>query len=248
MISELPQFYNSLIPLDNTPFDYQLTSVPKENCEYIWKLIRKKRYKNTIEIGCALGVSSLYICDAISQFNNPFHTIIDPKQKSDWHNIGIRNLQKHDLNFFNLIEEPSELALPKLLEQKYTFDMAFIDGWHTFDHALVDFFYLNRMIKVGGIIVFDDATWNSISKLIRYISNYPAYKTLLPPVEPLSTFRQKLFHFLCMGVKFIPLTIRREIFSERVILDQIRKPKYPRIVGLMKVSEDTRMFDWYVPF
>jgi len=35
-------------------------------------------------------------------------------------------------------------------------DFAFIDGAHTFDHVLVDFFYIDRMLNVGGIVAFDD--------------------------------------------------------------------------------------------
>jgi len=244
-----PRFCDSLIPLENTKFDYRKTSISQEEGDFIWDLIREHGFRKSIEIGCALGVSSLYICDAISEFSNPSHTIIDPNQSSGWANIGVRNIKARGINFFYLIEETSELALPKLLEKKEAFDFAFIDGWHTFDHALLDFFYLNRLIRVGGMIIFDDANWPSISKLLRYISAYPAYSLSLPPntgsKSPYSNLLHTLFNLLCHGTRLIPQHIRKEI---RVISDNIQKLRCPSIVGLMKVAEDKRRWDWYEHF
>ena len=47
-------------------------------------------------------------------------------------------------------------------------DFAFIDGAHTFDHALVDFFYIDRMLNVGGIVAFDDLGFPCIEKVCRF--------------------------------------------------------------------------------
>jgi hypothetical protein len=59
--------------------------------------------------------------------------------------------------------------------------------------------------------------------------------------------REQLFRLLCYGARFIPKNIGKEIFSERVISGQIRQTT-PAIVGLMKVAEDKRSWDWYEPF
>lgn len=148
--SRYPRFASTLIALEDTEFDYRMSSISAKEGERIWECIRKNGFRRTIEIGCALGVSSLYICDATSVFLNSSHTIIDPYETRDWGGIGVRNLEARGIDFALLIEQPSELALPGLLEKGAEFDFAFIDGWHTFDHSLVDFFYLNRLIRVGG--------------------------------------------------------------------------------------------------
>lgn len=218
-----PRFADTLIRLESTKFDYRQTSLSRNKGEFIWNLIRENNYQKTIEIGCALGVSSLYICDAISDSDNPSHTIVDPNQTSGWASIGTRNLEERNIGFFTLIEEPSEIALPKLLEKKEIFDFGLIDGWHTFDHTLIDFFYLNRVIKVGGMIVIDDANWPSISKLLKYLIKYPSYELVLDSKDKSSYLKDDLF-------------------------DPNKDTLFPAIVGLKKHADDLRRWDWYEPF
>ncbi|MCH9013660.1 MAG: class I SAM-dependent methyltransferase, partial [Proteobacteria bacterium] len=120
-----------------------------------------------MEIGCAFGLSSLHICSALSGRGAAHHVIIDPFQQKHWHGIGIANLRRAGFDFFEHIEEPSEFALPALArEQSGTFDMVLIDGWHTFDHTLLDFFYANRLIRVGGYILVDDCNMPAVNRAI----------------------------------------------------------------------------------
>lgn len=56
--------------------------------------------------------------------------------------------------------------------------MAFIDGKHTADQALLDFYFLDRMIEPGGIVVFDDVHFPSVNKVVRYVSTYPNYQLI----------------------------------------------------------------------
>ncbi len=178
-----PRFRDPLVAADNPDFDYAKTSISEPEGEFLWSLIRENGFRKTIEVGCALGVSSLYICDALSEVGDASHTMVDPNQTEQWQKTGVKNLEEHGFDCHTLIEKPSEIALPELLEAGESYDFAFIDGWHTFDHTLLDFFYMNRMVRVGGMIVFDDATWPAIAKLIRYIERYPCYEKILPPGE-----------------------------------------------------------------
>lgn len=217
-----PRFEDTLISLGDTNYEYQKTSLSQKGGEFLWKLITENNYKKTIETGCALGVSSLYICDAISKNSSRSHTIVDPSQGAVWSNIGVRNLQARSVDYFTLLEEPSEIALPKLLENKEIFDFGFIDGWHTFDHTLIDFFYLNRLIKVGGMIVFDDANWASVSKLLRYLSQYPAYELVFDEKDG--------------------------VIEKSTLLKKHSDLPFPPVVGLKKIAEDLRRWDWYEDF
>lgn len=149
--------------------------------------------------------------------------IIDPYQNTDWENIGKTNLDRAGFaGGYILHQEPSELCLPHLLAQKLTVDFAFVDGFHTFDHTLVDFFYLNRMMKVGGIIVFDDILLPSIQKLCAYICGYPCYRELPFPAEFLQ---------------------RREVRVRRMMQSPLS-----RLIAFQKTAEDTRPWNWYHEF
>ena len=176
-----------------------------------------------IEIGLAYGVSSLFIGDALPTQNGVQYHIIDPHQSAQWEDIGKTNLDRAGFaGCYILHQEPSELCLPRMLAQGLTFEFAFVDGFHTFDHALVDFFYLNRMLTVGGIIVFDDIFLPSLQKLCAYIRGYPCYREFPFPAEFLR---------------------RREVRVRRMM-----QAPLTRLCAFQKTAEDTRFWDWYHEF
>jgi predicted O-methyltransferase YrrM len=94
--------------------------------------ITERNVLRSIEIGCAYGVSSMYICDALAQRPGAVHVIIDPAQSSRFQRIGVGNLERCGYDFFRLIEEPSELALPRLWQAGERFDFALI-RWQAYD-------------------------------------------------------------------------------------------------------------------
>lgn len=73
-------------------------------------------------------------------------------------------------------------ALPKCLEdilsgKEPRFHLIYIDGWHTFDYTLVDFFYSDLILEINGIIVLDDIKHKPVQKCLKYIeTNYPNYQ------------------------------------------------------------------------
>jgi predicted O-methyltransferase YrrM len=83
------------------------------------------------------------------------------------------------------MEMKSYIALPKLLEKNQNkFDFIFIDGFHTFDYTLLDFFYSNLLLKINGYILIDDALHHGVNKCIEYIKNnyLDSYKKIDSPV------------------------------------------------------------------
>jgi predicted O-methyltransferase YrrM len=194
----------------------------------------------TLEIGCAYGLSSLHIASALAGRAGAHHIIIDPFENTDWNGIGVVNLDRAGVDFYELREEPSEIALPQLLKEGAEFDLVFIDGWHTFDQTLVDMYYANRLIKVGGYIIVDDANWASVSKVISCFANYPCYKI----VGGSSALGGKLATMLAKAVKPIAETI----FPHWLYDYFYRHMKYPSMVALQKVAEDERTWTWFRSF
>jgi predicted O-methyltransferase YrrM len=245
----LDQIYNTNKVYDIQGKEYSLNSnIDREEGEFIGKLIRDNLFDKTVEIGCAYGISSLYICNALHP-NASNHIIIDPYQSTDWNNIGIDQLNSAGFNNFKLIEKRSEVALPCLLELGTKFNFAFVDGWHTFDHTLIDMFYLNQMLEVGGMIVIDDVGMKGVKKAVNYFLNYPAYK-LEGGIKLKNTISRNLFNkYVTPSVRAviqtIPSKFREEILSEQILNKGINGYS---MVALKKVKEDERPWNWYSNF
>jgi hypothetical protein len=76
------------------------------------------------------------------------------------------------------MEDYDYFALPELLRRKLPVDFAYIDGWHTFDYTLLDFFYLDKMLKVGGIVAFNDCSWPAVEKAMRFVTSHRQYREI----------------------------------------------------------------------
>jgi len=241
------------IYIDNGDSVILNSSIDENEVIFIQKLIKLNNSIKSIEIGCAMGLSSLTICDAVRN-NDPIlseHIIIDPFQASDWKNIGINNLRKEGFNNFTLFEERSEYILPKLAEQNLLYDFAFIDGWHTFDHTLLDFFYLNRMLKIGGIIIIDDTSMPGINRVVRLIHKYPSYKFIDSVKVQRSSSRNilELVKSIIRPVaKLFGKKVSNHLFSSSLLISDTSLGLNSSMVAFQKIAEDNRPWNWHEEF
>ncbi len=201
----------------------------------------------TLEVGCAYGLSSLYICGALRGRVGASHTIIDAWQSDandGWDGAGVRNLQEAGITFFQLIEKRSEFALPRLLEEgEETFDFIFVDGWHTFDHTLLDCFYATRLLRVGGYLAIDDVSWPAIGRVVAFLGNYPCYQLYrsVATDKPRSWKRIVARNVLAAcprkaAAAVLSQNLYRKIFEHRMT----------RLVVLKKTGKDERDWQWHV--
>lgn len=145
----------------------------------LMKMVEVANAKVTLETGLAFGVSALAICHASRSLNGNdwMHYGVDPNQLTEYRGTALASLKKEGLdNNFTLLEGPSHLMLPKLIEQGVVLDCAFIDGWHTFDYTLADFFLIDKMLKPGGYLAFHDMYALSKQKVLRFILSHRKYQ------------------------------------------------------------------------
>ncbi len=231
------------------PLDYH---IDLSEGAYLAELIESdSTVQKTLEVGCAYGISSLFICSALAGRKNPKHIILDPHQNGYWQSIGTLNLKRAGYDFFELIEEFSEFSLPTLAKNEAgTFDLIFIDGWHTFDHTLLDIFYANKLLRVGGYVVIDDCQYPAIEKAVDYFSNYPAYQLLPQPKHQRTNLTRKRQVVEYLG-RFIPRffwTSVAPIVVYKKVYKRIYPAKYSTMVALKKIAEDERRWDWFLEF
>jgi predicted O-methyltransferase YrrM len=158
-------------------------SVKKEEGDFLYNTIINNKFKKCLEVGMAYGISAMYILLALKKLNTKNIKLysIDPNQSTQWNNFGVKLVKNIKMNkYHKLIEDKSYNVLPQLTDKK--FDFIFIDGWHTFDYTLLDFFYASLMLRIGGIIVVDDAYHEGVNKFMKYIdTNYPHFKKISSP-------------------------------------------------------------------
>lgn len=227
------------------------SAIDIEEAIFISSIIKENKPKKTIEIGCAEGGSSLTIMSAIGAFNGK-HTIVDPFQSTYWESKGIQMLKKFDFNNYTLIEKGSEIALPALLEKGEKYDFAFIDGYHTFDHTLIDAFYLIKMLNVGGFLIIDDVQMPAINKCIRYLNNYPCLQLVGASNNKQATTARKMFDALKATMKVfsyvLPGKWRSELFDGSVLISDDKLKLKSSMVAFRKIAEDNREWNWWKCF
>ena len=191
----------------------------------------------SLEVGMAYGVSTLFICDALAANGIAArHLAIDPFQRTQWRGIGIKNIERAGYgSIVDLHETKSEIELPRLLAAGIEIQTALIDGWHTFDHTLVDFFYINKMLSVGGIVILDDTDMPSVRRVAAHILSYPAYRLFGTAGEPSATPPLRTW-----------LRRRLATISGWSVLE--RNWDWPSAMAFQKIDRDERNWNWHVQF
>ena len=135
-----------------------------------------------VEVGCAYGVSSIYLAESIRDREGAELIVCDPNQENDeYKKSGFNRLQEAGISFAKLRTKGSEIDLPLLLDEngKDSFDMAFIDGWHSYDHTLLDLFYATRLVRTGGIVaVHDSNNMEGVKRAFDRMPFYPCFNLL----------------------------------------------------------------------
>ena len=161
---------------DNLPLAL-ISNIPQPFAEALYKTVLESRPKIALEIGMAFGVSSLSILTALRETSPSSKLItIDPHQSTHWSNCGRAAVQRAGLTTrHEIIEAFDYLALPRLLESSLKIDFAYIDGWHTFDYTLLDWWYIDKMLSVDGIVAFNDCGFPAVEKVIQFVLTHRSY-------------------------------------------------------------------------
>ena len=136
---------------------------------------------DALEVGMANATSSVVICAALAACGGGRLLSVDPYQTAAYQGQGVVNVARagfaarHDL-----VEEPNYLALPRLVQEHRRFGLVLIDGWHAFDHAMLDMFYADLLLEEGGVLVMHDTDLPSVYKAIRFLEEHKPYERLSP--------------------------------------------------------------------
>ncbi len=170
----------------------------------LYNVVLHQKPDVVIEVGMAQGISTLSILCALDKTEGNLISI-DPYvnwpsgKKAALYAVeraGYAERHRH-------IEEKSYRALPKLLAQSTQVNLGYIDGNHAFEHAFIDFFYLDRMLPIGGVIGFNDVGWRSVHRVIRFLRTQRKYREMDAGLHPDYTART-VFHSILRRLLRMP--------------------------------------------
>ena len=120
--------------------------------------------------GPGYGVATLFICAGLmAGVADAAHVAIDPNQSSRFSDCGLQLLAEAGVaGMVEVMPLESQIALPRLLAEGRTFDLAFVDGNHRFDGVLLDLVYLGRLVHRGGIVFVDDYQLPSVARAASF--------------------------------------------------------------------------------
>lgn len=200
------------------------------------------------EVGLAYGISSLYILDAMQQHGGGRLIGMDPAQHDGtWRGGGLHNIQRAGFaERYEFHENTSQRVLPRLAEAGARIQFGFIDGWHTFDHTLVDFFYIDQMLDMGGVVVLDDVGYPGLRRLAHFIVANRDYEILdFDPVPFRPSWKSGLKRFLQAALS--PL-VRDNFTPDARTLALEHEANKAQLIALRKRGHDQRSFDHFIAF
>lgn len=144
--------------------------------------------KRILEVGCYEGRATVWLCENVLKGDQADYDIVDTfggtlaeagmvntaKGLQDSQSF-IEDNFRHNISFypnvnFNIYKGYSQKILPTLIQEE-VYDFIYIDASHRADDTFVDSYYALKMLKKGGVIVFDDFAWKDPNDL--HPSNSP---------------------------------------------------------------------------
>jgi Methyltransferase domain len=157
--------------------DFEKVSMPEHDCDLLRDLLISEGAETVVEIGLAYASSALAIGEALTAVDpaypphppHPWHVVIDPFQEDVWSNVGWDLLRSAGLDSIaRLMRTPSSIALAQLVIKGLIADAAFVDGSHRFHEVFVDFYFLRKIVRPGGLVVIDDNWAPSVRTAVHY--------------------------------------------------------------------------------
>lgn len=219
------------------------TSMPQ--AEFLEKQVRSINASVTLEIGLAYGISALCIAEAIKHRPGARHIVIDPLQNTEsWQGLGLLNLERAGLaGIIDFQEEPAQTALPKLIGEGVRIDFAYIDAGKRMDDMLIFVHFLERLLRIGGLIAFDDLAFPGIRKALRYIVQQEQFRVA-------AAFDTRRASVLRRSISSIARRVPGgdRIFAPELLVTDAELAISASCVIIEKIAEPTEDWQWHTRF
>lgn len=134
----------------------------------LFKIIKQYKPKKLVEIGFAVGISTLFMLCALE--NDGILYSVDPYQKIQWNKFGLINVnnlldeQKLPKKMHKFIEDYSINFFKK---EDRSYDLVFIDGDHSYEGTMIDLYGADKVLKKNGLMIIDDVLHYDVKKSLK---------------------------------------------------------------------------------
>jgi SAM-dependent methyltransferase len=133
----------------------------------------------TLEVGC--GVSTVVFASCGAQ-----HTAMSPAPDEFANTVAYCAQLGVDTEGLDYREGLSHDILPEFRDE---LDVALIDGAHSFPYPIVDFHYVSRLLRPGGLLVLDDVPIPAVGILYHFLISEPAWRRVAVLDDRAAAFR-----------------------------------------------------------
>ena len=170
--------------------DRHFHDLPFMNVEQAAKLkrfLKRHRLTSCLELGFLHGKSSAFIASVLRDMGEGHLTTIDLKHSMEREPNIHQVLGKLELEYWvTPIYEPRSYnrRMMRMLEERErpSFDFCYIDAAHTWYDTGFGFFLVDKLLRPGGWILFDDMHF-TYEKLLKPGAKKPGYLARMTPEE-----------------------------------------------------------------
>lgn len=152
-----------------------------------------------LELGFYHGVSSAYIAEMVRQRGGRLTTIDRDEAREKSPNITtlLAELGLSDRVTVHFEPRCYTWRLMRIIEANPdpVFDFCYIDGGHSWSVSGFGFFLVEKLLRPGGWILFDDLDW-SYQRMIGADGSVPAFMRSMPPDEIAAPQVRKIWELL----------------------------------------------------
>jgi predicted O-methyltransferase YrrM len=163
----------------------------------IYRLISSNNITNILELGTAYGTGACYMAAALQEKGTGSVLTIDKTSSRSYSPNVFELIERCGLQGYiePLLSESSYTwELMKIIEQHTVenvcipiFDLCYIDGAHNFETDTCAFFLIDKLLKPGGYVLFDDLNWTYVNspamKNSDWVKNMPEEEKTMPHVQ-----------------------------------------------------------------
>lgn len=144
------------------------------NLLVIRNILMAREISETLETGMRAGGSCLVFTQSLRDRGAPSgvrHVAVDPYQRHPFNDAcGLRAIERAGLStLLDFREEFSSSALPALLKEGRVFSVIYVDGSHNFEDVFVDMYYSTKLLRMGGLVLFDDSQSKGVRKVLQFV-------------------------------------------------------------------------------